>query len=332
MSLCISGWWHWFTYTFDTQAVVSITKKETSNWTGYNVRPFYYYWSFFTQSGIWTIIAFIGLLFPYLKNKVFHKKAYYFTWLWTLASVILLSIIPEKKSRYLLPVLIPLALNTAFYLEYLFSNFKTLSIKKETYPVYFNFGLIGLIGIIFPIGGYLYTKDTLSGLSWFWFGLLAISLFVIGVIIFKNLKKRNILAVFYLTIAFIISIMCFGMPISNKLNENPEYLSLEVLASWEEENQIKVYEYGNVCPEMIWAYGKPMPRIKKQDSLFIPKHGSFGVMVSKDLIPEFKETFKEYTLNKIIRYDMNPNAPGSRTHRPRLWRDLYVVTRNETSL
>ncbi|MDX1462180.1 MAG: glycosyltransferase family 39 protein, partial [Marinirhabdus sp.] len=152
VSLVLSGWWYWYTYTFDPEAVAEITRRETSNWTGYNVRPFYYYWSFFTQSGVWTIPAFIGLLYPYLKNRVSDKKGYLFTFIWTMASVVLLSVIPEKKSRYLLPVLIPLALNTAYYIEYLFLKFEVLKDKRETYPVYFNFGLIALIGIVFPVG------------------------------------------------------------------------------------------------------------------------------------------------------------------------------------
>ena len=133
----LSSWWYWYTYTYDPQAFIEITQKETENWGSYNIRPFYYYWSFFTQSGVWTIPAFIGLLYPYLKNKVSDKRAYTFTLLWTLISVILLSVIPEKKSRYLLPVLIPLALNTGFYIEYLFHSFKILKNKWEIIPVYF---------------------------------------------------------------------------------------------------------------------------------------------------------------------------------------------------
>src|SRR5690606_7680695 len=66
----------WFAYVRyeDPASFLKITLDETENWTNYNIRPFYYYWSFFTQSGIWTIPAFTALLYPYLKNKVSHKK------------------------------------------------------------------------------------------------------------------------------------------------------------------------------------------------------------------------------------------------------------------
>ena len=117
IAFVVSSWWHFYTLIHDKAAVLEITRNETNNWTSYETKPFYYYWSFFTQSGLWTIPSFIALLYPYLKSRVYDKKAYLFTFLWTMLSVILLSLIPEKKSRYLLPVLIPMALNTGFYME-----------------------------------------------------------------------------------------------------------------------------------------------------------------------------------------------------------------------
>ena len=322
----LSGWWHWYTYAFDPQAVLAITKKETSNWTGYNVRPFYYYWSFFTQSGIWTIPAFIGLLYPYLKNRVFNRKAYLFTFLWTLISVILLSIIPEKKSRYLLPVLIPLALNTGFYVEYLIRRFKELKDKKETIPVYFNFGLIAMIGLVFPIGAYLFLKDSVTE-NWIWFGFLSLSLFSIGFLIIRFLIQKNIEKVFYLTITFIVAVIFFGMPMAKSLTVNPEFNSLENLNIWQAENNNDVYDFSGFTPEMIWAYGKPIKILTKNGITHFPEEKSFGVLVSEDQQKTFLNTFKEYSVEKVTRYDMNPNAPGSRTHRPRLWRDLYLVSK-----
>ena len=325
VALLVSGWWHWYTYTFDTQDVAAITQKEAANWTSYNVRPFYYYWSFFTQSGVWTIPAFVGLLYPYLKNRVFNKKAYLFTFLWTVLSVVLLSIIPEKKSRYLLPVLIPLALNTGFYMEYLFRRFSEIKDKRETIPVYFNFGLIATIGLVFPIGGYLFLgADALSG-NWGWYIVLSIVLFGIGVFIVQKLFQKKIKPVFYLTIAFIAAIICFGMPLAKTLTINPEYKSLAKLNDWQQKTDLKVYELTYFTPEMIWEYGKPIEVLKKDDRFKTPTEDTFGVLVAEPDKTFFRKKFEGYSIEKITRYDMNPNAPGSRTHRDRLYRDLYLV-------
>ena len=331
VSLLLSGWWYWYTYAYDAVAMAEITQRETSNWTGYNVRPFYYYWSFFTQSGVWTLPAFIGLLYPYLKNRVVDKKGYLFTFLWTIGSVVLLSIVPEKKSRYLLPVLIPMALNTAFYIEYLIRCFAEIKDKRETIPVYFNFGLIALIGLVFPIGGYFFLGDKLEG-YWVWFILLSITLATIGFLLLRNLIQKKIKPVFHLTILFIISVLVFGMPIAKALTVNPEYKSLAQLNDWQAETELAVFEFGGFTPELIWAYGKPIQSLKNNEGVvqksLTDDHASFGVLVSEDNLKLFQRTFEDYQVEKVTRYDMNPQGPGERTHRPRLWRDFYLVTKN----
>jgi Dolichyl-phosphate-mannose-protein mannosyltransferase len=326
VSLFLSGWWYWYTYTYDSNSIAAIARRETSNWTGYNVRPFYYYWSFFIQSGVWTIPAFIGLIYPYLRNRVCDKKGYLFTLLWTMGSVVLLSVIPEKKSRYLLPVIIPLAFNTAFYIEYLFRRFTEIKDKRESIPVYFNFGLIAAIGLLFPLAGYFYLKDSLTG-NWLWYVLLSIFLFGIGFFMLRNLLRKQIKPVFYLTIAFIISILFFGLPLAKTLTFNPEYKSLAKLNDWQAKTNLEIYEFGGFTPELIWAYGKPIEVLSKKDSIYVPEASSFGVLVAEENSKDFQETFEAFSIEKITRYDMNPQAPGERTHRPRLWRDLYVVTK-----
>ena len=321
----VSGWWHWYTLKFDP-AAAEITKNETTNWISYEIKPFYYYWSFFTQSGVWTIPAFIALLYPYLKNRVFNKKAYLFTFLWTMLSVVLLSIIPEKKSRYLLPVLIPMALNTGFYIEYLFRRFKELKDKRETFPVYFNFGLIAFIGIAFPVGGYIFLKDGLPG-NWLWFVLLSISLVIIGGSMFRNLFRRKIERIFYLTIAFIVTVIWFGLPLSNAITNNPEYKPFSELQAWEKQQNLKVYEFSDMTPELIWDYGKKMQILKNGDEIVIPEENKFGVLVSEEKMQLFKETFPNFKTKRVTRYDMNPKGKNSRTHKTRLYRDLFIVTK-----
>ncbi len=321
----VSAWWHWYTLKFDP-AAVEITKNETTNWISYETKPFYYYWSFFTQSGVWTIPAFIGLLYPYLKNRVFNKKAYWFTFLWTMLSVILLSLIPEKKSRYLLPVLIPMALNTGFYIEYLFRRFKELKDKRETIPVYFNFGLIAFIGIVFPIGGYIFLKNGLMG-NWMWFVLLSIALIIIGIFMFRNLFLKNIATVFYLTIAFIVLVIWFGLPLSKAITINPDYKPFSELQTWEKQQNLKVYEFSDMTPELIWDYGEKMKVLKEGENITVPEENQFGVLVQEENLQLFKETFPNFRRERVTRYDMNPKGPDSRTHKTRLYRELFIVTK-----
>ena len=316
----ISGSWSLYVYYFDTHAVAKITDREAGRWLDYNVRPFYYYWSFVIQSGIWTIPAFVGLLYPYLKNRVFNKPGYKFTLWWTLGSVVLLSIIPEKKSRYLLPVLIPLALNTAFYIEYLFRRFDMLP-KKEKWVVYFNFGLIAFIGLLFPVVGFIYLDELLSNV-WPWFLMTSICLVGIGGLMLYYLKKNKIKPVFYLTVWFIISVIFFGLPIAKKIEVNPAYKSILAVDNYREHHPVPVYEFENFTPEIIWEYGRPIKVLWNGESYDKPSESEFLLLNSPTNFETMQKTFSGYNIEKIDEIDMNPVG---NTHKERLYRDLYLV-------
>ena len=150
---------------------------------------------------------------------------------------------------------------------------------------------------------------------------------MIGILILRNLKRKKIDFVFYLTIAFIVAVICFGMPLSKVLTVNPEFKGLSKLNDWQRETNLPVYEFGSFSPELIWDYGKPITRLKTDSLVTIPLEKTFGLLVAEADETKFKAYFKDYSIEKVTRYDMNPQATGHRTHRPRLWRDLYLLTK-----
>lgn len=318
LGLFIGGWWFWYVRIADPEAFLEITKKETGNWSSYNVRPFYYYWSFFTQSGLWTIPAFIGLLYPYLKRKVSNLKAYKLSLLWTIFAVILLSVIPEKKSRYLMPVLIPLAINTGFYINYLIKHFKNLSDKRETVPVYFNFGLLSVIGLGFPIVAFIILKDNLADF-WFEYAFASLILFVVGLFMIVNLFKKQLKSVFYLTIVLFASIMIASLPLNKVFFDNEDYLSISSLKS---ESNFPIYSYNYFSPEMIWDFGDKIPNSKNQSEL--EKH--FGLLTNEKL-ETLHEIFKNYSIDYQKTYDINTVSKEKKDYKDRLKADYYILSK-----
>ena len=322
LAVVISGWWFVYVRLADPVSFMEITSREATRWTNYNVRPIYYYWSFFSQSGIWTIPAFVALLYPYMKSRVNNKKAYKFALFWTVGAVVLLSLIPEKKSRYLLPVLIPLALNTGFYVEYLFRTFKDLT-NKEKVVVYFHHGLIAFIGLAFPVAGYFLLE--LEG-YWFWYILASVVLGAVGVALLYFLKKKNYPPVFYLTVAFICGIMVFAFPLSNAFLKNPHFRNFDELREYAEAENFEVYGYNAETPEIIWEYGKPIPKLH-MDDLVLPSEERFGVILQeKD--SAFIDTLKDdYEVLSSERYDLNYVNPEADGYKDRLIRQFYLLQR-----
>ncbi|WP_340077463.1 ArnT family glycosyltransferase [Leptobacterium sp. I13] len=325
-TILISSWWFVYVRIADPEAFLAITKKETGNWGSYNIRPFYYYWSFFTQSGIWTIPAFVSLLYPYLKNKVSNKKGYLFSFLWTISVVVLLSIIPEKKSRYLVPVLIPLAINIGFYIEYLIREFKNITDWKEKFPIYFHFAIIAAIGIVFPFAGYFMFNEKINN-EWLNFVIMATILFIIGISIIYQLRKKNITLLFFLSIGFIMSITVFGIPISKAFHVNKDHKNINLLYQKTTTNRLTVYNYGEIAPEMVWYYGRAIPVLKQDEQITVPSDTAFGVLVTLHEENEFKRIFgKNHTLILEETFDLNKTSSSEQKgYKKRLVSQYYIV-------
>ncbi len=326
LATVIGLWWFVYVRLADPNAFLAITEKETANWSSYNVRPFYYYWSFFVQSGIWAVPALLSLMYPYLKNRASHNKEYLFSFLWTIFSVILLSIIPEKKSRYLVPVLIPLAINTGFYMEYVIREFKNTMTPKEKTPVYFHFGLLGLIGISFPVVAYFILKDGIEPF-WGYYITSSLALTIIGTLLFLQLKRQQIFSCFLLSIAMVATIKILALPLVGALDKNNEFKSISNLGSSSAKDGLEVYSFGEIAPELIWDYGSYIPTLKNKEGVTIPDAKMFYVLVFPVEENEFKRIFEpEYTYKLKTVYDLNHHTtPGNKGHKNRLTSKLYIV-------
>lgn len=328
LGLAIGGSWYLYVKLQDPSTLDAITSRETSTWTGYNTRPFYYYWSFFTQSGIWTIPAFISLLYPYLKKRVNHYKAYKFSFIWTITAVLLLSLIPMKKSRYLMPVLIPLAFNIGFYIEYLIRKFRTLKDKRETLPVYFNFGLIGLLGIAFPIVMFALFRAELQE-HLFRFVLASAVLFTIGVLLLLQLKSKNIKNVFLLTVVFFASVFVFVLPLSEAF-KNENFKSFSNLNEENQKRDLKLYAINYIAPETIWDYGDVIPEIKRKDKSYVfPLDKKFGILVNAMSPENEAEIRSKYDMKTIANYDLNHFGSTSKQNNPRLKSVFYILKKKQ---
>lgn len=319
--IVLGGWWYMHVRIADPETFAAIAARETSNWSSYNVRPFYYYWSFFVQSGLWTIPAFISLLYPYLKSRVTNLKAYRFSFFWTIIAVVLLSVIPEKKSRYLMPVLIPLAINIGFYIEYLIREFKNLKDKRETIPVYFQFGLIASIASLFWVI-WFFSSSVLSGTVLVRFIVTAIVLLIIGVTIFKNLKSKNIKNVFYLVIAFMLSVGLFALPIA-ETHTTTDYKPISEL----QDKNLNLYHLDYVAPEMIYNYGDKIPSLKTDEGYNIPIEKTFHLLTRTKQPDTIEVLSKLYKMEFIDTYDLNRASKDSKSYNKRLFNHLYKLTR-----
>lgn len=318
--------WYGYVRITDPETFTNITQKETANWTSYNVRPIYYYWSFFVQSGLWAIPALMSLVYPFLKSRVSHKKVYQLSFWWTLLAVILLSVIPEKKSRYLMPVLIPLALTIGCYLTYLIERFKQPGISKERFLVYGYFGLISAMYTFVFLGlGYMviYKGISVSALNIFF--VLATT--ICGVTMFMFLKKKRIYPLILMTVfgAVFLSLTILS-GINNLPITNTNHNTFDTI---EDIEKLPAYAYNFTSPELVWAFGKKIPRL---DSMAV---NSDAIKTPALLLgctncePTIEKDIHAYSVTLIDTLDLNTQSKSNRNYRKRKTALVYRITKKE---
>lgn len=155
--LAVSTWWYIYNYIYHPDMVSYVLQKESASWSNRNVRPWYYYWKFFLETGIWSVLILTSLAWPYWKKRVESPKNYLFTLGWMLLILFFLSLLPEKKIRYLLPVLLPAALTMGHLFTYWIGKAGEHAMQKSDRIIYrVNTYLIGSATLAVPVALYLF--------------------------------------------------------------------------------------------------------------------------------------------------------------------------------
>ncbi len=259
VALVVSFWWPitiWFSHPeFSAQVI----QQESAAWLNRSTRPFYHYWSFPVQSGIWAIMATIALYYPYARPRIKRFGNYTFLVLWVAISVILLSLLPEKKERYLLPALLPLAMLTAFYFRSLIHTFQaSVPPKSDLVILRVNTGLMALISFMIPVAVVLMLKGEGrpgTGLLLLIFILFwGLATFLAGAFL-----KKNPLWLWMGMVGMVLSVCITLMPLASKFAiTNPEYRSYKELRHRADLKDVPFYFNGVILGkfiEVIWNCG-----------------------------------------------------------------------------
>lgn len=227
--ILLSVWWYAFIWFFHHEELLSVVNKESSAWVDHNVKPFYYYWKFPAEAGIWASFWVTAIIFFFVSRKNRdNRNVFAFSIVWTILALVLLSVIPEKKTRYLLPLLIPGAVNIAFYIYYSFRYDMTKAAKGVFRT---NAVIIALIVAALPVVMYFFfvREDSISIPVYIILSVLLLSL-AIGMFTALWNKKRGIsvMRVFGCIILAMVAVECFyAEPVQNTfINENRRSIRL----------------------------------------------------------------------------------------------------------
>ncbi len=315
LTLVISLWWPLTIWLSHPDYSSMIVQQESSAWINRSTRPFYHYWSFPIQSGIWAIFASIALFFPYARRRINRFGNYNFLAIWILSSLILLSLFPEKKERYLLPLLLPLAIITSFYVRYLIIAFKEGSFTKSDFNLLrLNVLLMTLISTAVPIAVFILLKGEkkpeIASLV-----LITILFWSLAIFIVSSLRQKNAFRLWSGMVAMVLSVCLIIMPLANKIAiTNPSYRSYQELRHRADLKNAKFFFNGEIPGkfiEVIWNSGHEIKLWDPWNNTQLPARLPILFLSYEDpttVLPA--DILSNYQIEVIGHFDSNPGKTG----------------------
>ncbi|MEM1001376.1 MAG: hypothetical protein AAGH46_01875, partial [Bacteroidota bacterium] len=203
--------------------------------------------------------------------------------------------------------------------QYAISKFKSMVTKTERLPIYFSFGIIGLIASIFWILIFFAPGLSLE-LVISKFVLASLVLLAIGVTLIIHLKLGKIKQVFYCTLLFISAIGIFVLPLTKAQSATRSEIFESIKT-----NQIPVFNYEYIAPEVIYLYGDKIPNFSLDDVFYDTNEESFYLLCQNKDPRTNKELVEHYQVEFIKILDFNSAKKDQKNHRSRLVNELYLV-------
>ncbi|WP_439882685.1 ArnT family glycosyltransferase [Pontibacter sp. MBLB2868] len=316
ITIGLSMAWPLYIYFVEPEALARNVNNESVAWVNRHVKPFWYYWGFAAQTGVWTVFTVAALVVPYARKRISAIAGNYtFLIAWVAISVLLLSVIPEKKERYLLPAIVPLALLTGLYLRFLIQSIQEGSLDRWGKRIIaFCTGAFVLVALAFPVaaGILLYRAGqftllqqvVLTGGS----VLIAYTLWMSAV---KRKPAQYLLAVLLLN-SFVLA---FGFPLyENALHPSKEYRNLVAIRDRQELQELPYYAVDGLPIVHIWEVGKQVDTLRVQDQQLQVPSALPAVLFSQAPLVEASLPLNAVRFKKIETFHINRKNPEEVYH------------------
>ncbi|UOR06893.1 glycosyltransferase family 39 protein [Hymenobacter aerilatus] len=274
LGLAIGLSWPLYVFSHVPTAVLAVARVETTSWGERHVQPFWYYLNFPVFSGIWTLVALAALWLPYARRRAGAYVPYLLLFGWLMASLVLLSLVPEKKERYMLPLLPPMALLIAGMLRYLETVFRTASttVSAERGLVRGWAVVLVVVCLLAPLAMVLAQLPGF-GPATLRFAVVVVVLGGLAVIVFREGWQRvrpvSLMAASLTGMAALLALLLPAYPLWEGRRDEQGLRHLVDVRRQPTLRNLPWYSMGEVPVKQVWMSGEPMPDIS-DDTLRTP--------------------------------------------------------------
>jgi 4-amino-4-deoxy-L-arabinose transferase-like glycosyltransferase len=283
LAAVIASLWPLYIMYFHPEALMTVVQQETEAWASNHTRSFTYYLKFPIYSGLWLVVALAALIEPFARKRVESIRQYRFLLLWLALDILLLSLIPEKKIRYLLPAMIPMALLCGTLLRAIMYRYSEgLEERGDRVVIALHTGLFVCLGIIIP--GYLFYQlrivEQQAPLLVFIPIFAAFLALITGAWIF--FRRKNLAGLFFLTVLQFCLIAFLYMDYYRDVGiSNPEFKSMEKVDSTVLGPEMEIYVLDNWLDiKHVWDLKRKLHRWQTDDFLALLDSGKTVAVIS----------------------------------------------------
>ena len=311
--LLLSCWWPLYIFVYHADLALLVAQKESEAWTNRHLQPFWYYWHFLVFTGCWLIWAFAALIKPYAARRVENRKSHTFFLLWLAVTLILLSAIPEKKERYLLPAMIPLFFLAGDLAHGVIKRFaKNHDQAADRALVLTHASLMSTLSLVLPLALLFFLKKQgYSGdgkILCYGIASWATTFFLI-----RFLRRRQVERLISTTIAFLALTTITALNYYGVLTtKNRAYKRADSYLITREIGQTKVYFLGDpVDMRVIWDLGRQVsPWQPGEVSGLLARKEAVAVLSKGAPLPLLPEELQSKVLIRgIDTFDYNKKWP-----------------------
>lgn len=324
--LFVGCWWYVFIYLFHGDAMSYVADKESTAWINRNVRPWYYYWSFFLETGVWAVLLLSSLFLPLWSKEDGKKKEYLFPLVWMLSTVVLLSLLPEKKNRYLLPVLMSAVYTMGYLIIAWASRLHSPQASKTDRIIYrINVWMVAAVVAVLPIAGYWFVYHP-GYVSLPILALLSVLIWGIAVYLVQSAVKLQPFKWVGGVLALFLLAECFMLPLLTNVINNPEMKSVSLTRNLEELTDIPFYynEKDELRIELVYAAGRKIRPLNMSNADSVRKALPCAILTHDRAVKELpNKLLRSIDTIYVGQYDDNRWAKNSSRYNDKF---VYHIT------
>lgn len=331
LSLAVGAWWYIYVRIVAADALGAVVQKESGSWINHNVRPWYYYWKFFLETGVWSVLMLTSIFLPLFDRQRRNARQWLFAMGWMLCALVLLSLMPEKKTRYLLPMLIPCAYVMGCMVIWWRRAFRDPASASSADKVMFriNTWLIAVVVATIPVAAWFTVVRSGFISLWFWIAI-TIACLAIAVWLGISAVRLRVMGLLWAVTVLFVTAEIFIMPAVGHIVNNPDRRSIEETRAMRELDGLQFYhlDTDTIRIELVYAAGRTIrpvaadsvvPVVLADGPMVLMTHGS----VAEELPTVAVEAGRLVDTIPVGHFDDNRRPKDNRRYSPTF---IYNVT------